>query len=70
MSHPPVTEAVLGHPPAVLNNETFGLDEMKQFDADDTTAGKAIGQMLSLLFFYTVIVMALSTFVTYLWVRK
>ena len=46
----------------------FDKDELKQFDADDVEAGQAICKMLSMFFFYTVIVMALATYVTYRWV--
>jgi len=38
----------------------FEQDELQQFDADDVTAGKALCKMLSLFFFYTVIVMAIA----------
>jgi len=38
----------------------FNADDLKMFDEDDATAGRAIGKMLSLFFFYTVVVMALS----------
>jgi hypothetical protein len=46
----------------------FSREDLKQFGADDVEAGKNICKMLSLFFFYTVIVMALSTFITYRWV--
>jgi hypothetical protein len=47
----------------------FSPEEVKQFDCDDAEAGHAIGKMLSILFFYTVIVMAISAAVTYYWVN-
>lgn len=46
----------------------FEEDELKEFDRDDVEAGRNICKMLSLFFFYTVIVMGLSTLVTYKWV--
>ena len=46
----------------------FEADELKQFDADDVEAGRNICKMLSLFFFYTVIVMGISTLVTLKWV--
>lgn len=48
----------------------FEKSDLSQFEADDTAAGRAICKMLSLFFFYTVIVMGLSTLVTYYWVTK
>ena len=49
-------------------DEPFGRDEIKSFSADDVEAGVAITRMLSLFFAYTVLVMALSTYITYRWV--
>lgn len=46
----------------------FTPAEIREFDADDVEAGKNLCKMLSLFFFYTVIVMGLSTYVTYMWV--
>ncbi len=51
---------------AVLENP-FDRDEIAQFEADDVAAGAAIGKMLSLLFIYTVIVMAYVGWAT--WVK-
>lgn len=46
----------------------FDRSELQQFDDEDVQAGKAICKMLSLFFFYTVIMMGLSTYITYRWV--
>ena len=46
----------------------FTAAEIREFDADDVEAGKNLCKMLSLFFFYTVIVMGLSTYITYSWV--
>jgi hypothetical protein len=46
----------------------FDESELREFDKDDVEAGRNICKMLSLFFFYTVIVMGLSTIVTYRWV--
>ncbi|MFV0446518.1 MAG: hypothetical protein ACK5Q5_23345 [Planctomycetaceae bacterium] len=46
----------------------FDAAELKQFDNDDVEAGRNICKMLSLFFFYTVIVMGISTYVTMRWV--
>ncbi|MBX3443766.1 MAG: hypothetical protein KF774_15260 [Planctomyces sp.] len=43
----------------------FPRNEVTQFENDDREAGVAIGQMLSLLFIYTLLVMGLSTVATY-----
>ncbi|MBL8817974.1 MAG: hypothetical protein JNL58_18255 [Planctomyces sp.] len=43
----------------------FSAVEIEQFEADDVTAGRAIGKMLSSLFLYTVIVMSLVSWWTY-----
>ena len=48
----------------------FSPAELREFDADDVEAGKNLCKMLSLFFFYTVIVMGLSTYVTYVWVMN
>lgn len=49
-------------------DEVFRPDEIREFDAADAEAGRAIGKMLSLFFIYTVIVMVFSTLATYYWV--
>ncbi|REJ84064.1 MAG: hypothetical protein DWQ34_27855 [Planctomycetota bacterium] len=46
----------------------FTQAELREFDADDVEAGKNICKMLSLFFFYTVIVMGISVWVTYTWI--
>jgi len=43
----------------------FTAVEIDEFAADDVVAGKAIGQMLSLLFLYTVLAMALVSWWTF-----
>ncbi|MBT4864873.1 MAG: hypothetical protein HON53_07145 [Planctomycetaceae bacterium] len=43
----------------------FSDEEIKQFDADDTEVGSAIGKMLSLFFLYTVLAMSLVAWWTY-----
>ena len=48
----------------------FDPEELKQFDADDAEAGRAIGRMLSMFFLYTVIVMVISSVATYVWVTS
>lgn len=55
---------------AIDEGELFTREELKSFDADDVEAGKNICRMLSLFFFYTVIVMGISTIVTYVWVTQ
>jgi hypothetical protein len=45
----------------------FADADVAQFTADDTEAGRAICQMLSIMFAYTVGVMVLSTLVTIYW---
>jgi hypothetical protein len=39
--------------------ELFDKTELRQFEADDVEAGRAIGKMLSILFIYTVIAMTI-----------
>ena len=60
------------HPPAPAADPVaeplFTPAEVREFDADDVEAGKNLCKMLSLFFFYTVIVMGLSTYITYQWV--
>lgn len=47
--------------PAVEADEKplFSVAEVEQFTDDDTTAGRAIGKLLSALFLYTVLAMTL-----------
>jgi hypothetical protein len=47
------------------NEALFDRDELRQFEDDDREAGTNIGKMLSILFVYTVIVMAISAYATY-----
>ena len=60
--------------PTTPSNEAteipFPPEEIRQFDADDAEAGRAIGKMLSLFFLYTTFVMAASTIATYIWVTS
>lgn len=53
------------HEPAHSETALFTPVEIEQFEADDVTAGRAIGKMLSILFLYTVLAMALVTWWTY-----
>ena len=43
----------------------FSPAELQQFEADDVTAGSAIGKMLSWLFLYTVVAMSIVSWWTY-----
>ncbi|WP_166827537.1 hypothetical protein [Thalassoroseus pseudoceratinae] len=43
----------------------FDEAELKQFDADDSLAGSAIGKMLTILFLYTIAVMSIAAIWTY-----
>ena len=61
-THEPTT----AEPP--VEEPLFNRQELKQFGADDVEAGRNICKMLSLFFFYTVIVMALSTYITWRWI--
>ncbi len=54
--------------PTAIADEPFNRDDIKGFSADDVEAGQAICKMLSAFFGYTVLVMALSTYITYRWV--
>ncbi len=43
----------------------FDQKQIAEFDADDVTAGRAIGKMLAFFFLYTVIVMAIAALWTF-----
>jgi hypothetical protein len=58
------------HPPDRKPDDPFTSHELKGFVAEDREAGRNICKMLSLFFFYTVIVMGLSTYFTYLWITN
>jgi hypothetical protein len=45
--------------------ELFDKVELRQFEADDVEAGRAIGKMLSILFIYTVIAMSIVSLWTW-----
>ena len=70
-THPPdqfeIAEDEAGAATAVAE-PPFTREELRQFDADDVEAGKNLCKMLSLFFFYTVLVMGLSAFITWKWV--
>ncbi|MCP4787513.1 MAG: hypothetical protein GY903_25640 [Fuerstiella sp.] len=52
--------------PATSDNEPlFNPAEVRQFEADDVVAGKAIGKMLSALFLYTVLAMSFVAWWTF-----
>ena len=57
-------------PPAAASEPLFSAAELKQFEDDDVEAGLNICKMLSMFFFYTVIVMGLSTLTTLYWINK
>ena len=56
--------------PASEEAELFTRAELKSFDADDIEAGSNICKMLSIFFFYTVVVMGISGLVTYSWISQ
>ena len=47
-------------PTASTEQPLFSAVEVEQFEADDVTAGSAIGKMLSALFLYTVVAMSIA----------
>lgn len=49
-------------------DDHFDPRDIDAFSNEDTEAGAAIGKMLTIFFFYTVLVMILSTVVTYYWI--
>jgi len=53
------------HSDSPSDEPLFQRTELTQFADDDREAGMAIGKMLSVLFIYTVIVMAISAYATY-----
>jgi len=62
--HAPVTESVSPE----TEPSPFSSADLKQFDADDAEAGRAIGKMLSLFFLYTVFAMTGAAYATYWWI--
>ncbi len=53
-------------PQAALAVEApFTEEQIEQFDADDTVAGRSIGKMLAMFFLYTVIVMLIVAWWTF-----
>ena len=64
----PTAEPTTAGHTAPAEEQLFDQQELIQFGADDVEAGRNICKMLSLFFFYTVIVMALSTYITWRWI--
>lgn len=52
-------------PAASVPPPLFDREELAEFDSDDSQAGGAIGKMLALFFFYTVIAMSLVAWWTF-----
>ncbi len=63
-----MSEHIVTEHPAPPPGQLFSQEELRQFAADDAEAGSAIGRMLTAFFFYTVIVMAISTLATLWWI--
>jgi hypothetical protein len=51
--------------PVEESEPLFTDEEIKQFDADDTQVGGAIGKMLSVFFLYTVVAMSIVAWWTF-----
>jgi hypothetical protein len=67
---PPMSATESSHAAESQAAPLFDAAELKQFAADDVEAGRGICKLLSSFFFYTVVVMALSTYITYRWVTQ
>lgn len=63
-----MSEHATAEHPAPAPQTLFTSEELQQFAADDAEAGGAIGRMLTMFFFYTVIVMIISTLATIWWI--
>lgn len=57
------------HTPAVTP-PNFEPDEIAEFDRDDVAAGRNIAKMLALFFIYTIVVMSLAAWWTYVAIRQ
>lgn len=68
--HHAATATETSVPTTAAGVPVFDQQEIKEFDQEDTEAGRNICKMLSLFFFYTVIVMCISTLVTYKWILQ
>ena len=55
------------HAAPIASDDVFQAADVAQFTADDTEAGRAICQMLSLFFTYTVFAMTIAALVTVYW---
>ncbi len=56
---------MMSNPDEVGVEQLFTNNELREFEADDAVAGRAIGKMLSILFIYTVIAMSVVVFWTF-----
>ncbi len=64
MSEPTETSSPTSAEAPMAVDDMFAKTDLKFFDAEDGHAGGVIGKMLSLFFFYTVIVMSLVAYWT------
>jgi len=55
------------HAAPIASDDVFQAADAAQFIADDAEAGRAICQMLSLFFTYTVFAMTIAALVTMYW---
>ena len=52
-------------PDQTVESDLFSQDEIRQFAADDSEAGRRIGKILATLFVYTLIAMVIVTWWTF-----
>ena len=62
-----MSDAVASHDAhaSTSSEALFDKAELQQFESDDKTAGRTIGQMLSALFIYTLFAMSIAAGWTY-----
>lgn len=55
-----MSEHAVADQASTVPENPFTREELSQFDHDDTSAGRAIGKLLAIIFFYTIIAMSIA----------
>ncbi|MDA1163253.1 MAG: hypothetical protein O3B13_09140 [Planctomycetota bacterium] len=59
-----VTESAVEQPSAVAPEPLFSKADIREFESEDSSAGRIICKMLSILFIYTLIAMSIVSYWT------
>jgi hypothetical protein len=60
----PVTESAVEQPSVVAPDPLFSKADIREFESEDSNAGRIICKMLSILFIYTLVAMSIVSYWT------